>query len=375
MARRHKGERVLGPYVYRRRGKQCWRVLLVGSTGARQADYFETEREADGFARAARQRISDEERLGVVLGGYEQYLRIKGNVPKSVLDTTGRLRLFFGDLDTPICKVTPGLLEKRYQHRRKHLAVASHQGELAEVKTFLRWCVLKKRLFPPSFLDHLAELQGVGKRAKGKPQLTVDESRLFVASALVIGGEKAAAALCALILALRAREILERRGRDLDDDGRLLWVWAGKTASARRRVNVPEPLRSLLLQLKDEHDPDAYLFKGNCGGHRGKTWLRKTVRGVCEKAGVPYVCPHGLRGTHATLAETAGASPETVAASLGHSDTKITAQHYTQPGARAGAAQDRTLRVIEGGQDPVTRNNGNQEIVVPVEKRGREVAP
>jgi len=46
---------------------------------------------------------------------------------------------------------------------------------------------------------------------------------------------------------------------------------------------------------------------------------------VCERAGVPAVCPQSLRGMHATLALEGGATHTAVAAALGHSSFAITA--------------------------------------------------
>ncbi|OGR07772.1 MAG: hypothetical protein A2341_22375 [Deltaproteobacteria bacterium RIFOXYB12_FULL_58_9] len=275
------------------------------------------------------------------------HLRQKGNKPKSYRHTVDRLRRFFDEADLPICRATIDLIQRRYEARRAALAVDSHRGELAEVKTFVRWAGQQKKI-PGHVVARLGEVKGVGRRVKGKMQLRIDETRAYVDAAIKLGGEQGAAALCPVLLGLRASEILERKGRDVDDDGRILWIDRGKTANAQRRVEVPEPLRSMLLNLKGE--PEGFLFPGRETAHHDVSWLRKVVRHVCDKAGVPVVCPHGLRGTHATLAESAGASPEIVARTLGHGDIKVTAEHYTLPGTRESARQRQALQVIEGGQ-------------------------
>ncbi|MBL9003243.1 MAG: hypothetical protein JNJ46_03300, partial [Myxococcales bacterium] len=46
---------------------------------------------------------------------------------------------------------------------------------------------------------------------------------------------------------------------------------------------------------------------------------------LCDAANVPRVCPHSLRGLHATLAIEEGASGEAVARALGHTRFEITA--------------------------------------------------
>jgi hypothetical protein len=52
-------------------------------------------------------------------------------------------------------------------------------------------------------------------------------------------------------------------GRDVDDDGRLLWIPATKTPAGRRTVEVPEVLRPHLVRLHDRV------------GQLGRLWPRK----------------------------------------------------------------------------------------------------
>jgi integrase len=58
--------------------------------------------------------------------------------------------------------------------------------------------------------------------------------------------------------------------------------------------------------------------------------LRFAVRRICRFAGTPLVGPHGLRGTHATLAVEAGVTGDAVAASVGHGSLAVTAGHYAK---------------------------------------------
>ena len=57
---------------------------------------------------------------------------------------------------------------------------------------------------------------------------------------------------------------------------------------------------------------------------------------------MPVVCPHSLRGLHATLATEAGATSHVVAAALGHTSPAVTQAHYIQSGTTQRA---RTRRV------------------------------
>jgi integrase len=194
----------------------------------------------------------------------------------------------------------------------------------------------------------LGEVEGVGKRRKGKPQLRIDEARKWRAKALELasGGESGAvAALMCLLMGLRTSEVVERVVRDVDDDGRLLWVPEAKTEAGRRTQEIPEELQPFLLQLCEGKSPEDRLL-----GRHWRDWPCKWTRRICRLAGVPEVSAHGMRGLHATLAEEQGATAQMVVKALGHESIKTTHGHYTQPSAVANARQKRTLTVIGGGR-------------------------
>lgn len=73
MARRGKGERVLGPYPI---GRQ-WRVVVVGAGGERDSRFYPTEEEAQKVIRAVRREFAKASRktMQEALDAYELYLR------------------------------------------------------------------------------------------------------------------------------------------------------------------------------------------------------------------------------------------------------------------------------------------------------------
>jgi integrase len=158
------------------------------------------------------------------------------------------------------------------------------------------------------------------------------------------GDAGAVAAMMALVMGMRASEIVSRVGRDLDDDGRLLWIPDSKTEAGKRTLRIPDVLRSYLQQLTVNREPEERIF-----GAHWRDWIRKSVRRICEAAGVPMVTAHGMRGLHSTLAVEHGVSAHVVAASLGHESSATTIQSYIRPEASAGARQRRTLTVLSGG--------------------------
>jgi integrase len=66
--------------------------------------------------------------------------------------------------------------------------------------------------------------------------------------------------LMALLMGLRAHEVVQRTVRDLDDNGRLLVIGSSKTRAGVRTVAVPPLLRPRLLALTANRAADAMIF-------------------------------------------------------------------------------------------------------------------
>jgi integrase len=85
---------------------------------------------------------------------------------------------------------------------------------------------------------------------------------------------------------------------------------------------------------------------GRLQARRSGCWVRK----ICGLAKVPMVSAHGLRGTHSTLATTAGATAHFVVSAMGHTSFDVTRKHYLAPGAEENARAKRTFEVLQGGK-------------------------
>lgn len=152
--------------------------------------------------------------------------------------------------------------------------------------------------------------------------------------------------MVALLMGLRAGEIVARIVRDLDNGGRLLWIFDAKTQAGKRTVKVPAALQPHLLRLARDKLPTAYLFPGKKGGQPDRAWPRKWVKKICKLAKVLEVCAHSMRGLHATLAIEAGASPDVVARSLGHESASMTLSNYAAPGSAESAVASRLQNLL-----------------------------
>lgn len=195
----------------------------------------------------------------------------------------------------------------------------------------------------------------VGKKRKGKPQLRLDEARSLLQQAFrIVDGERldgrrdgvrqdiaALAAATALLLGLRNGEVVGRKVRDLDDNGRILVIDEAKTAAGIRRVEVPDVLRPHLEKLVEGRSSNDQLFDGMT-----KDALRWWTRRLCKAAGLPEVTPHGLRGTNATASMQANSNPHLVAAALGHESIAVTMRHYVDRDAVEAARQQVAVNAL-----------------------------
>lgn len=332
--RRTQRGRVYGPYE---EADGRWRVTVVTAAGKRTSATFAREREAVAESLAAERELEAETvTVRQAMEKYEEYLVAKGNKPRSIATTKERLRALFTDLEEYVVDLSKERCQLLYDDLAKRTAVDTHRNTLNQARTFGRWA--EKRGFIRG--NPLLEVEGIGRRKRGKHQLRIDEARAFmsVAMALARAGDRGAlGALMALVMGMRASEILRLEGRDVDDGGRVIWISDAKTEAGKRTLYVPPELSELLVAARE----DARIFPTT--EHQ---WLNRQVHKLCALAGVPKVCTHSLRGTHATLGTEFGSSSLVVSQALGHANEGITKAHYTLPEASAAAVQRRvTLRL------------------------------
>jgi integrase len=323
--RRRSEARVCGPYN-EEPGK--WRIILIQADGSRQAKIYGSRAHALRAMPSAHRELWRHRSLPPLVATYLAGL----SVTATTLCATRSLLL--GMFDGAIGQWTAGRAARTVGIWSQQWAVATQRLYLHRAHAFWAWLVARKM----AQLNPFEGLTIVGKSPRGKPQLRLDEARKLCAvclSAYEAGDVIAAAPVLLLGLGLRSSELLLRRCRDVDDGGALLWIDAGKTQNARRMIDVPSSLQPLLRSLTAGRSPDDWLFRRG-DGH----WLRQSLHArlqrLCRRAGVPVVCPHSLRGLHATLALRGGTSAAAVAAALGHASFAMTQRHYAQPGSEEG---------------------------------------
>lgn len=336
-----KSLRVNGPY----RDRDRWRIYLIDGSG-RQSLLFPS-RDAAEAAKASliqKARALADRTIGESLDDYREYrLKVKGVLPKSAEDHCGYLRGLL-PVDMPIAALSSEKAQRLYLEyverpnllTGKPIAVATHQWVLMLAKCWGRWLVKSGA----STVNPFAGVEPIGKPNAGKTQLTRDEAQRLSAVAVDrarAGDDEAIGVLLMLHLGLRQGEVGARVARDVDTEGKVLIIPFGKTSTARRRLKVPEWLRPYVLSLTVGKAPTELLFSVDGRTPRLRQYWWRKVHSLCRLAGVQAVCPHSLRGLHATLAIEEGASGDAVARALGHTSFEMTAKHYASGDSVANA--------------------------------------
>ena len=268
------GQRILGPYEQH----NGWRVIQVDATGKRESCLFETEAKAERYIEMLTVELSREDHTtATALDLYREHLKSKGNKPDSVRQTCWAIGLYFSKA-IALSMLSPKRCARLYDEMRvrptktgKSPSVDTHRGILAQVRTFLAWCIESGWLRGE---NPCAEVKGIGKRrprgkslGKSGAELRVKEARAWYQHAVYLahrGDQGAVAVLMAMLLGMRASEITSRRVADLDEDeapGDLLWIPCSKTTAGRRTLEVPEVLRPYLVACCEGKRADQYIFE------------------------------------------------------------------------------------------------------------------
>lgn len=380
-----RGERVLGPYEeHESDGRVRYRVIVIDERGKKSSSLFDTEKAAVfGKELAESDLARDEHTTKTALAEYKKHLQAKGNKGDSTRQTCWIIELFFPE-PILLASLTPKRCQTLYDDMRvrptaksvKRAAkdpakykpeppsVDTHRSALAQVRTFLAWCLERGWM---KGVNPTAEVKGMGKRrprgkslGKAGNELRVKETRLWYRKAVELADgddEGAIAALVALLLGMRASEIVSRKVADLDDDeaaGDLLWIPCSKTPAGRRTLEVPAVLRPFLVACAEGKTPDRYLFECEreqdpIGKPHTRDWVLDQVHRICDLVKVPQVTAHAMRGQLATLTRERGLAGHLVAATLGQDDERVHETSYARPGAAQTGVNRRGLQVLNGG--------------------------
>lgn len=342
--RKERKERAYGPYE--RRNK--WRVVEVAATGARSTISFATKAEADEYI-AGYNDEAEGRTVSAVIDAYLEHLKTQDLAVGTIDTNRYRLHGLLRDVerDRLLTSVSPTIARQLYERRAGERAGDTHRGELCAAAAMFSWCVKKGWLRSNPFAD----VEATGRRAARKSKLRIEESRAFLDAALGEKTDAGLAAAMALLMGLRATELVSRVVRDVDDRGRVLWVDEDggqqlKTEGSERHLEIPTILRPRILKLTAGREATARLFRDV-----DRHWLHYHVVRLCELAGVPRTTPHGLRRSWAKIGAEV-VSIEHVARAIGHNPrSRVTRKHYVgNDGAEQRRSTGAVLRVIAGGK-------------------------
>lgn len=318
-------ERIHGPYPNRDK----WRIVVVGARG-RASLTCETRDEALALIAQLRAKAAART-VAVTLEEYRMYLGAKGNRERSVDTTMLRLRALMAPVATlPLAELTVRRAGQCYSGYAEGRKPDTHRNALGQARTFGKWCLKKGYARSNPWTD----VEATGQRSAGKEQLRVDEGRALRDWALShLDDDRACAAMVALLLGLRASEIVGLTGRDVDAGGTLLWVPGRKTRAAMRELEIPDELRAALTTRKER--PRLFPYR--------REWVREAAIWTCSQAGLDAVCAHGLRGLHTTMR----VDLSVLARDMGHGGgSAVTERHYIAPGTVEKATARRVAQVL-----------------------------
>lgn len=340
-----RGPRAYGPYKH----GDKWRVHFVSGRGGDRTTSYETF-DTWGEADRCKSGATDEAQGISVADAIKAFLdtkRAQGRSPETISSYEARLGVLLGDLlKRPIRSVASRGAEL-YAGVLAGRKPDSHQNLLKAGRIWAKFCVRQKWLKTNPFAD----VEPVGQRTYGadKERLTTDESRRLETWCLTHPADIGAAlALGYLYLGTRNSELIKRNVRDVDDDGRVLWIRETKSKAGRRKLAIPDGLAEMLAARCEGRDGDAPIFATRKGRMRRET-ARQHVRRVCQLAGVPVLPPQALRRTWSSLADETGLAPLAIARHLGHATggaPRVTEQAYMQRGAVDQAKRARAQRAI-----------------------------
>jgi integrase len=164
------------------------------------------------------------------------------------------------------------------------------------------------------------------------------------------GDDGAFAAAVALVMGLRAKEIIQRVVPDVDAFSRVLYIEKAKTAAGNRMLKRPKMLwPHFESRIQGKNPMDTLLLGQSINFHRSD-WVRYQVLSICKELKLSAcVCAQGLRGTHSSFAQETGVTAQLVAQQLGHESEETTLEHCTRPGLPEEQKSKRVLRVLTGG--------------------------
>lgn len=335
---------IYGPYAPSR-GRSRWRVQIRDSaTGRKLSITAPTKTEAEKLKGQLEQELAQASPLQVheALDQYAEYKATMIRSPRAVADLIQALKQLIPD--GQVMGVSKAKAEEYYLAETKRpgkkgaRSAATHHGRLRAAKAFWGWLVRRDM----ATKNPWEAVEPVGKTKAGKKQPREGEARLLdrhLFEQAAAGEEDALALLVQLYLGLRPSEVLGLTVGCIE--GAVVYVNGTKNQNAVRKLELYAPVAELLVAFCQGRPKSQRVFAADRVTQPGSGWMYKRLKKLCTKLGIEQICPHALRGLHSSLALTAGATSQHVAAALGHASFSTTSRHYaTRESIEVGRARN-----------------------------------
>ena len=316
---------------------------------SRKSLYFDTEQQALKGRREILAGMADVQAMTLegAIGAYAKHLETRNLKDSTVQDARGKLRPLLRHVPKGalVEDVTRRTVEQRLGTQK---SVYGRRMTLRVLREFFAHAIKQGW----TVVDPCARVVVEGRAERGKAQLTLEEAARLAEHLADDHSHSATAILLSLMCGFRSGEIRGLRCKDVafaDNGTAIVQITSGKTHNAVRSQRVPPTLAQRLKAARGDRDLQEPLLKSaySKSGVYGRHWLVDATRTACEAAKVAVVTPHGLRGTHSTLATMEGSTASVVANALGHGSDEVTRRHYIAKGAVEQAKADNVVELLE----------------------------
>jgi len=223
-------------------------------------------------------------------------------------------------------QVDPRMVEDWYRSQQRSIAEITAQTYVGWLKTFMGHLVDKRMLRTnPVAVDF-----DRAKKAKRRPFCTAEQVRSIMDAAET--DEMRFILYCGFHAGLRRGEIVEARPEWFDLKEGLLHVQRSDTWETKDRDDRTIPLTAEFITFLSHYGlPSPFMLPGRKMS-RARRWryrydFRKPFEDTVKRAGLPWVTPHAMRRTFASLLVSRGVSLYKVAIWLGDLE-RVVQDHY-----------------------------------------------
>jgi len=267
----------------------------------------------------------------------DEFLVISKNV-RNPVSARPLLRYFSGKR---LSQITPWLVEKYKNERRKEVAPATVNRELAALKHLFNLALRAQKSTGTNPVKEVKFMQENNQRTR---TLLPEEEDLLLESAAAVSPYLRSLILLALHTGARLGEILNLRWKDVDPVKNLLTFVKTKNGYSRS-VPLNRKAQEVIEELRKRNADKEYLFPG--ATVPSIEWHFKKSRTM---AGIMDFRFHDLRHTFATRLAGLGADPFVLKELLGHRTMAMTAR-YINP---LGETKRRAVEMLEKVTSKVT---------------------